>query len=396
MNDFLLPDNIIKVLTVLEENGYEAYVVGGSVRDMCRGVTPHDYDVTTSALPDETKACFDGWRVIETGIKHGTVTVVSDGDPVEITTYRTDGEYRDNRHPVSVSFTPMLTLDLSRRDFTVNAMAYSPTRGLVDEFGGQNDLNLRMIKCVGEPDRRFGEDGLRILRALRFASCLDFEIEPKTAESILKNKHLLENISAERICAEIFRLVTGAGAERILREYEPVMRLILPSAFEGDYEASVSALGKSKADLILRLSLLLRTPDGICDLVRLKSDGATQRAVRAVTSLAESGLTDKLSLRRALRRNSAENVARAIEMLCFTGKIDSNERERLLKLLKATENDCVTPAMLAVSGEDIISSGVDEGKAVGEMLEKLLELVITDTIPNEKNALLTEISRLKG
>lgn len=400
MNDFLIPDNIIKVLTVLEENGYEAYVVGGSVRDMCRGVTPHDYDVTTSALPDETKACFDGWRVIETGIKHGTVTVVSDGDPVEITTYRTDGEYRDNRHPVSVCFTPMLTLDLSRRDFTVNAMAYSPTRGIVDEFDGQNDLKLRIIRCVGEPDRRFGEDGLRILRALRFASCLDFEIEPKTAESILKNKHLLENISAERICAETFKLVTGDGAERILREYEPVIRLILPSAFDGDYESAVLALGKSEKDLILRLSLLLCTPDGVRDLVRLKSDGATQRAVRAVTSLAESGLTDKLSLRRALRRNSAENVSRAIEMLYLKEKITEAERVHLLGLLDETKNDCVTPAMLAVGGEDIMSAGVSEGKAVGEMIEKLLELVITDEIPNEKKALSDalgrELSRTKG
>lgn len=394
MNDFKIPDNIIKVLGVLEENGFEAYVVGGSVRDMCRGVTPHDYDVTTSALPDETESCFDGWRVIETGIKHGTVTVVSDGDPVEITTYRTDGEYRDNRHPVSVSFTPMLSLDLSRRDFTVNAMAYSPKRGLVDEFGGRDDLDRRIIKCVGEPDRRFGEDGLRILRALRFASCLDFEIDGETAASILKNKHLLENISAERICSEMFRLVTGAGAERILREYEPVMRLIIPSAFDGDYEASVSALGKCEADLILRLSLLLRTPDGVRDLMKLKSDGATQRAVRAVTSLCISGLTDKVSLRRALRRNDAENVLRAIEMMYVTGKTDASERDRLLELLKATENDCVTPSMLAVNGADIMSAGVAEGKAVGETLEKLLELVITDAVPNDKTALSEALRRL--
>lgn len=396
MNDFLIPDNIIKVLTVLEENGYEAYIVGGSVRDMCRGVTPHDYDVTTSALPEETKSCFDGWRVIETGIKHGTVTVVSDGDPVEITTYRTDGEYKDNRHPVSVCFTPTLTLDLSRRDFTVNAMAYSPKRGLADEFGGRDDLDRRVIKCVGEPDRRFGEDGLRILRALRFASCLDFEIDDETSVSILKNKHLLENISAERICAETFRLVTGDGAERILREYESVVRLILPSAFDGDYEASVSAVGNTEADLILRLSLLLRTPDGVRDLARLKSDGATQRAVRAVTSIAESGLTDKISLRRALRRNEPENVSRAVEMLFVTGRIDASERARLLELLKETENDCVTPAMLAVNGADIMSAGVAEGKAVGEMLEKLLELVITDEVPNERSALLRLISQPKG
>ena len=396
MNRFSIPENIIKVLDVLESNGYEAYVVGGSVRDMCRGVTPHDYDVTTSALPERTKECFDGWRVIETGIKHGTVTVISDGDPVEITTYRTDGEYRDNRHPVSVSFTPMLTLDLSRRDFTVNAMAYSPSRGLVDVFGGRDDIDARTIRCVGEPDRRFGEDGLRILRALRFASCLDYEIDAETSASILKNKHLLENISAERICAELFRLVTGDGAERILREYAPVTELIIPSAFAGDYNAAVAALGKSRPDLVLRLSLLLGTPDGARDLAALKSDGATQRAVRAVTELAAHTFTDRTSLRRVLRRNGADLVSRAIEMQYITGKTDADEQKRLQTLLSEAKNDCVTPAMLAVNGADVMSLGVSEGKAVGDTLEKLLELVITDTVPNERDALLAVLSAMKG
>lgn len=396
MYEFQIPENIIKVLEILEKNGHEAFVVGGCVRDMCRGVAPHDYDVTTSALPEETKASFDGFRVIETGIRHGTVTVISDGAPVEITTYRTDGEYRDNRHPVSVSFTPELTLDLSRRDFTVNAMAFSPARGLVDVFGGRDDLDTHVIRCVGEPDRRFGEDGLRILRALRFASCLDFDIADETSESIIKNKHLLENISAERVCAELFRLVTGKGAERILRAYEPVMRLIIPSAFADDYTAAVTALGASEPDLILRLSLLLGSPDGVRDLERLKSDGATQRAVRAVTSLARVTFTDRTSLRRVLRRNDAGLVEKAVLMQYITGRIDQTEKNRLLSLLDETKTDCVTPAMLAVGGGDVMAMGVAEGKAVGEALEKLLELVITDALPNERDALLAALSRMKG
>ncbi len=396
MTQFKIPENIIKVLDILEENGYEAYVVGGCVRDMCRGVTPHDYDVTTSALPEETKACFDGFRVIETGIKHGTVTVISDGDPVEITTYRTDGEYRDNRHPVSVSFTPKLELDLSRRDFTVNAMAYSPKRGIVDVFGGRDDLDAHVIRCVGEPDRRFGEDGLRILRALRFASCLDFNIDADTSESILKNKHLLENISAERVCAELFRLVTGKGAERILLAYEPVMRLIIPSAFAHDYSAAVCAVGASEPELILRLSLLFGSPDGASDLEKLKSDGASQRAVRAVTSLAQMKLTDRASIRRVLRRNGADLVARAIEMQYITAAIDENEKNRLVLILDEAKTDCVTPAMLAVGGADVMAMGVAEGKGVGEALEKLLELVITDAVPNDRDALLDALSRMKG
>lgn len=395
MNEFQIPENIIKVLDILEAHGYEAYVVGGCVRDMCRGVAPHDYDVTTSALPEETKACFDGFRVIETGIRHGTVTVISDGDPVEITTYRTDGEYRDNRHPVSVSFTPKLELDLSRRDFTVNAMAYSPRRGLVDIFGGRDDIYTRVIRCVGEPDCRFGEDGLRILRALRFASCLDFGIDDETSESILKNKHLLENISAERVCAELFRLLTGKGAERILGAYAPVMRLITPSAFAGDYSAAVAAVGASEPDLILRLSLLLGSPDGVGDLEALKSDGATQRAVRAVTSLSQAVFTDKTSIRRALRRNDPSTVEKAVTVQYITSKIDENEKKRLLSLLCETKNDCVAPAMLAVGGGDVMAMGVGEGKAVGEALEKLLELVITDKVPNEREALLDVLLRMR-
>ncbi len=392
MKHFDIPDNIIKVLDVLEASGYEAFTVGGSVRDMCRGVTPHDYDVTTSALPEETEKCFEGYRVIETGIKHGTVTVISDGDPVEITTYRTDGEYRDNRHPVSVCFTPSLKEDLSRRDFTVNAMAYSPKRGLVDVFGGVNDLEKRIIRCVGEPDRRFGEDGLRILRALRFASCLDYEIDAETSESIIRNRHLLENISAERVCAELWRLVLGDGAVRIMSAYEPVMSMILPSLTHERYEKAVKELGESEKDLILRLSILIGTPDAAeNDMQKLKSDGASRKAVKAVTETAMKPLTDRTSIRRVLRRVSAENAARAIKMKNITGEIDRDECGRLLALLEDTKNDCVTPASLAVSGEDVKAIIGKDGRAVGEALEWLLELVITDKIENDREALVNAL-----
>lgn len=388
--NFPIPPNIIAVLDVLEAAGHEAYVVGGSVRDLCRGVTPHDYDVTTSALPEETKACFFGCRVIETGIKHGTVTVISDGDPVEITTYRTDGEYKDNRHPESVSFTDKLSADLSRRDFTVNAMAYSPKRGLYDLFGGAEHINERIISCVGEPDRRFGEDGLRILRALRFASCLDFTVEEKTAESVHKNVHLLKNISAERIYSELCRLVTGAGAERILSEYEDVITYVMPSA-KADYARAVRELGRADADLYLRLSLLLRTPEGAEDLCRLKADGNAIRSVKAITALADTTIDTKTDVRRLRRRHSTEIIRTAILLKLHTDRISADESERLISLLAQTENDCVTPAALAVSGEDVMALGVPRGKAVGEMLEYLLELVITDTAKNEREALLAYV-----
>lgn len=384
---FNIPQNITRVLDMLEDAGYEAYVVGGCVRDLCRGVTPHDYDVTTSALPEETMACFADFRVIETGIKHGTVTVISEGAPVEITTYRTDGEYKDNRHPESVSFTGNLALDLSRRDFTVNAMAYSPRRGLYDLYGGEEHIEKRIISCVGDPDRRFGEDGLRILRALRFASTLDFEIAEETAESVHRNRDLLKNISAERIFSELSKLLLGRGAERILAEYGDVIALITPSA-EREYADKVSVIGAVDADLYLRLSVLLRDDEREGDLRRLKSDGNTLRTVKAIKELYRREFTDKVSIRRHRRLYAADIIEKAVKMKYFSGNIDGEERNRLLSLLRDTENDCVTPAALKVTGADVKAMGVPEGKGVGEMLEYLLELVITDVAKNDKDELL--------
>lgn len=223
-----MPKNVDIAINLLQSAGFEAYAVGGCVRDSLLGKTPNDWDITTSAKPEDMKSVFADFHCIDTGIKHGTVTVVIDGEPLEITTFRLDGEYEDNRHPKSVTFTSNLGADLGRRDFTVNAMAYSKKTGTVDLFGGQNDLKNKIIRCVGDPDRRFNEDALRILRALRFASALDFEIEEKTAQSLLKNRALLGNISEERIAKELLKLVCGKGAKRILTDFAPVLFEILP------------------------------------------------------------------------------------------------------------------------------------------------------------------------
>ena len=223
-----MPKNVDTAINLLQSAGFEAYAVGGCVRDSLLGKTPNDWDITTSAKPENMKSVFADFHCIDTGIKHGTVTVVIDGEPLEITTFRLDGEYEDNRHPKSVTFTSNLGADLGRRDFTVNAMAYSKMTGTVDLFGGQNDLKNKIIRCVGDPDRRFNEDALRILRALRFASALDFEIEEKTAQSLLKNCALLGNISEERIAKELLKLVCGKGAKRILTDFAPVLFEILP------------------------------------------------------------------------------------------------------------------------------------------------------------------------
>ena len=223
-----MPKNVDTAINLLQSAGFEAYAVGGCVRDSLLGKTPNDWDITTSAKPENMKSVFADFHCIDTGIKHGTVTVVIDGEPLEITTFRLDGEYEDNRHPKSVTFTSNLGADLGRRDFTVNAMAYSNKPGTVDLFGGQNDLKNKIIRCVGDPDRRFNEDALRILRALRFASALDFEIEEKTAQSLLKNCALLGNISEERIAKELLKLVCGKGAKRILTDLAPVLFELLP------------------------------------------------------------------------------------------------------------------------------------------------------------------------
>lgn len=222
------PEKILKAISLLESNGYSAYAVGGCVRDSVMGRAPNDWDMTTSAAPDETREVFKDFRTVATGIKHGTVTVLIDSEPVEITTMRVDGKYSDNRHPESVSFTKRIEDDLSRRDFTVNAMAYNPKTGVVDPFGGQNDIKNKIIRCVGNPDTRFGEDALRILRAIRFSSVLGFDIDKKTSQSIIGNRSLLQNISKERIRVELIKMLCGQNIEKILADYKSVIFEIIP------------------------------------------------------------------------------------------------------------------------------------------------------------------------
>lgn len=228
MMEIRIPPEVGAILEALERQGFEAYVVGGCVRDSLLGQTPHDWDICTAAMPEEVTACFAGERTLPTGIAHGTVTLVREGIPYEITTFRVDGDYSDGRHPDSVSFVRNLREDLARRDFTVNAMAYSPREGLVDCFGGQADLRERQVRAVGEPAARFGEDALRILRALRFASVYGFGIEAKTASAARKCKDLMKNVAVERIFSEFIRLLCGAGAQRVLAAFPDVIGVFLP------------------------------------------------------------------------------------------------------------------------------------------------------------------------
>ena len=227
--DFAIPAGCLALMERLAAHGYPAHLVGGCVRDLCREVEPHDYDLTTPASPAEMKRAFDGFRVIETGIAHGTLTVLSDGASYEVTTYRVDGDYSDGRHPDGVTFTESLEEDLRRRDFTVNAMAYSPDTGLFDPFDGQADLAARVIRAVGDPDKRFSEDALRILRALRFAATLGFRIEGNTAAALIRLAPTVRRISPERIREELFKLLAGSFSGDVLAEYRDALFAAVPA-----------------------------------------------------------------------------------------------------------------------------------------------------------------------
>ncbi len=437
--EIVLPAYVRTVIGTLEKNGYEAYAVGGCVRDHLMGKAPHDYDVTTSAMPNEVETCFEGFRIIETGLKHGTVTVLSDGEPVEITTYRTDGRYEDNRHPTSVSFTKSLSDDLSRRDFTVNAMAYSEKDGLVDLFGGREDLENKLIRCVGDADVRFNEDGLRIIRALRFASTLGFSLEEETKKSVLKNKELLVNISKERIYSELTKLLCGKNAADVLKEYPEVIAVIIPEIIPmighpqvtkyhcyDVYEHTVEAIRNSVPDKDVRYALffhdigkphaLTTDPDGtmhfhghgdisaeISEKVmrNLKTDRETQVRVKKLVKYHSLVLTEnEKQIRRLLRDLTYDEARKLVEVMIgdalahapeYRGRAAELERIKALIDKIESDNKCVKVTDLAVNGNDMLALGIS-GKQIGQVLSLLLDRVVEDGVTNEKDTLL-ELSK---
>ncbi len=265
-----IPNDVENVINILSANGHKAYVVGGCVRDSLMGREPDDWDVTTDASPKELKKIFASFRTVDTGIDHGTVLVVSGKTPVEVTTFRIDGEYSDNRHPDSVSFTSNIEDDLARRDFTINAMAYNHEDGIIDPFRGRDDIENKIIRCVGEPDKRFNEDGLRIMRAVRFSSVLGFNIEEATAESIIKNENLLGAIAAERLTKELMKLLCGENVFEVLTKFRSVIGVFIPELrLEFDFKQygkkhaydvwvhTVHTVNNIEANPVLRLTMLL-------------------------------------------------------------------------------------------------------------------------------------------
>lgn len=430
-----LPDGAKYILDKLSGCGYEAYVVGGCVRDSLLGLRPNDWDICTSASPDEVCQHFSDQRVVKTGLRHGTVSIVLQDGTYEVTTFRIDGEYSDHRHPDEVVFTKNLLEDLSRRDFTINAMAYGPS-GLIDFFGGQEDLKHGIISCVGNPDARFQEDALRILRALRFASTYGFSIKEETAQSIHKNRGKLSYIAAERIRVELCKLLRGEGAFEILTEFSDVISVIIPEirpciGFEQNnrfhqytvYHHIARAVANYKGDDdVVNISLLLHdigkpqcyTEDergghfyghGVPGhdisekvLSRLRFDNKSKNSIVELVLYHDSVIepTEK-TVRRWLNKIGREQFSRLLDIRIadILAHAEGTQQSRIerYEALKGVffdvlqKEQCFQLRDMKISGDDILSLGVPEGKKVGETLSHLLEGVIAGEISNDEEAL---------
>ena len=430
-----LPKKVLFIINNLQLHGYEAFAVGGCVRDSILARRPQDWDITTSAKPEEIKKLFR--RTIDTGIEHGTVTVLFGKDSFEVTTYRIDGAYEDSRHPKEVQFTNRLEEDLRRRDFTINAMAYNDQVRLVDVFGGMQDLNHHLIRCVGDPEERFSEDALRILRAVRFSAQLNFPIESATADAIRKLAPNLQNISAERIQAELVKLLVSPHPERIRDAYElGLTKVILPEwdAMEGvaqntphhKYdvaEHTLRALKNVKRDKILRLTMLfqdmgkpmMKTTDengrdhfrghalvseelARSIMHRLKFDNETIRTVTKLVCYHDYRVeaTPK-NVRRAMNRIGVELFPYYLAVRLADVKAQSpyQKREKIENIVEMRrlyqeiikKQECVTLRQLAVGGRELMDLGMKPGRELGSMLSELLEYVLDDPARNDKEIL---------
>lgn len=430
-----LPRKVVLIIKNLQRHGYDAYAVGGCVRDSILNRKPEDWDITTSAKPEQVKRIFR--RTVDTGIEHGTVTVLIGKDGFEVTTYRVDGLYEDGRHPKEVTFTSRLEEDLKRRDFTINAMAYNDDERLVDAFGGMRDLNYHLIRCVGDPKERFSEDALRILRAVRFSAQLAFPIEPETAEAIKSLAPNLEKISAERIQAELVKLLVSDHPERIQDACElGITKVVLPewddmvgvkqNTPHHKYDVAahtVHALQNVKNDKVLRLTMLfhdmgkpvMKTTDEngrdhfkghaiaseqIAKTVmkRLKFDNDTIRKVTKLVAYHDYRMEPTgANVRRAMHEIGVELFPYYLAVRLADTKAQSSyecrgKLENIIQIRELYRNalrnkECVTLKDLAVTGTDLINLGIAPGKKLGTLLNELLDMVIEDPAWNQKGKL---------
>lgn len=432
-----VPEGAAFILERLRARGYRAYVVGGCVRDSLMGLTPKDFDLCTDALPGQMQEVFADCRVVETGLRHGTLTVVHDHIPYEVTTFRVDGAYSDHRHPDGVTFVKDIVADLSRRDFTVNAMAWNPEEGLVDAFHGQQDLRSRIIRCVGNPRTRFQEDALRILRALRFAAVYGFTIEEETSAAIHALCASLRDVAPERIRVELAKLLCGQAAEEILRAYSDVIFTVLPPlapmlGFDQRtpyhrydvWEHTLRALAAAPATEVIRLTMLLHDsgkpaaftldekgvghahghPKRSAEIARdillsLRVDNATLDRVLLLVTNHDYPLTpDRRIILRRLNRFGEVVLRQLIEVHRADGMGKGTVAPEIVEDWAATmrrsldavlaEKPCFTLRDLAVNGSDLLQAGIPKGRVIGQCLQTLLEAVIDGKLPNEREALL--------
>lgn len=448
MNKIKVPHGAQSIVLGLRYANHEAYVVGGCVRDSLLGREPKDWDICTSATPDEMKHHFNrlGIQTIDTGLQHGTITAkLSNGEQYEVTTFRVDGDYSDGRHPDSVEFVNSVYKDLARRDFTINAMAYN-SAGLIDPYHGRQDLVDGVIRCVGNPDDRFGEDALRILRAMRFASAYGFAIEENTSQSIHRNKELLKNISVERVQSELCKILCGKGVLNVLLEYSDVIATIIPEmspciGFDQNnryhqytiYEHIAHAVANyTGADISVKVALLLhdigkplcysedengghfhghavpsreiaevvmdrlrfdnKTKEEVLDLVLyhdMTSMAATPKAVRRwLNKIGERRFSQLLDIRMADIKAHAEGTQESrIERCIALGAIMSEIIE---------QEQCFTMKDLAIKGKDILALGVPEGKLVGKVLTHILDMVINEELDNCIDVQIAEARKYLG
>ncbi|MBR6562931.1 MAG: CCA tRNA nucleotidyltransferase [Clostridia bacterium] len=377
-----LPENAEFIIKRLETAGFEAYVVGGCVRDMLMGREVNDFDITTSSLPEETKSVFSDLRVLETGIKHGTVTVMVDGQPFEVTTFRVESGYSDSRHPDSVTFVREVYRDLARRDFTVNAIAYSPSVGIVDPHGGREDIEKRVIRAVGDPYKRFSEDALRILRALRFSSTLGFQIEAETAKAINTLAHTVKSVSGERIYTELNKLLLGKNCQYVIDEYIDAIRAIIPA--NGDFKS----VSRCPGDAAMRLYCLCG--EGIeATLSALRADNRTKHICRllSVSTPIPPSLPELKLYISSLGRDDAEIVVSYRKAVY--GEDEEYNSSRVL-----SSNEPLFISDLAIKGNDLLALGLAP-KQLGAVLASLLRAVINEEINNSREELLEKAKEYK-
>lgn len=441
MTKITIPAGAAEIIDVLKSNGFDAYVVGGCVRDSLLGKVPKDWDICTSAKPDEVIRCFQNRRIIETGLKHGTVTVVVDDDQYEVTTFRIDGKYSDNRRPDSVQYVGDVIADLARRDFKMNAMAYNDEDGLVDPFGGAFDIEHRTISCVGNPDDRFNEDALRIMRALRFASVYGFSIDEPTSWSIHQNRGLLHNIAAERITAELSKLICGSGVLDVLLVFSDVMATIIPElepciGFNQNNKyhcytiydhIAVAVSNSADDDLVVKMSLLLHDIGKPCcytedengghfhghgvfsrnlaekALSRLRFDNKTRDAILELVLYHDATIEPTAkTVRRWLHKIGEDQFfkllrVRIADIKAHAPGTQDSRISRCAELCSLAASElmhCFSMKDLEIDGREIMALGIPEGKQVGFILNELLNLVINGDLPNNKASLIDKAIEL--